>query len=74
MIATPTISYPLSGGEFALVIAALRLLEDEMTDCGEEGEAIAAESVRLRAKLRAIRQGGVRRADIIALVPRSEAP
>lgn len=47
-------SYPLSAEDYALVVAALRSLEDSMEDAGgAECLAIATECVSLRAKLRA---------------------
>jgi hypothetical protein len=54
----PPISYPLTGDEYALVVAALRLLEDDLHDGDDECRAIAAEAVALRARLRAIRARG----------------
>ena len=55
----PTISYPLTGPEYGLVVAALRMLEDDMRDAGDaEAVGIAEEAVALRARLREIRARG----------------
>jgi hypothetical protein len=64
-----TISPALNASEYALVVAALRLLEDDMRDGFEMPDAlkIADEAVALRAKLRTYADRRGRPADIIAL-------
>ena len=52
--ASATISVSLTADEYALVVAALRTLEDLMQDCDDDEAAqVADECVALRAKLRA---------------------
>lgn len=70
IIALPpaTISPALNAGEYALVVAALRLLEDDMRDCDlPEAIATADQAVALRAKLRSYADRRGRPADVFAL-------
>ena len=58
-------SYPLTGEDYSLVEAALRLLEDDMHDCqNDEATEIAHQAAELRARLRAQRD----RAPALAVV------
>lgn len=55
-ILAPTRNFPLTGEDYALVEAALRLLEDDMHDCQDaEATEIAHQAAELRARLRAHR-------------------
>lgn len=52
----PSRSFPLTGEDYSLVEAALRLLEDDMHDCANaEATEIAHQAAELRARLRAHR-------------------
>lgn len=68
-----TLPFSLTGQEYSLIVAALRMLEDDMRDAGDrEALAHAEEAVALRAKLRATKDRGPVLAEIIPI--RSGAP
>lgn len=67
-------SYPLTAEEYALVVAALRTLEDIMQDAEhDEATRVADECVALRAKLRAVRQAAPALATVVPLRRGDEA-
>ena len=66
--ASATISVSLTADEYALVVAALRTLEDIMLDCGgDEAAQVADECVALRRRLRAIRDRGPTLAAVVPI-------